>query len=704
MKLLLVISVIVTLTSGYYITPGQKVKHADKEFLELQIAVLDVFQHVRHESLQYQSIKDYKFEENYDKYTNVEAVKKFVRLYKEGFPNMDDLFTIFDEEKKDLVKVVFDVLYYAKDWETFINAMRWTRFNVNEGIFLYALQAAILHRPDMHGVVLPAPYELEPHYFYDSECMLRAAQYQMSRWVPDKLIDGVRIAFIPCNYTSSFVYANSERKLYYFTEDVGVNSYYHYFHLDYPYWLGGKEYGLHNDRRGELWLYKHQQILARYYLERLSNDLGEIPEISWYEPIATGYYPNLHYYLGDVFPSRNNYFNLYSPDTYSDIELIDDYERRIKDAIDYGFVTLPDGSHVDLTKPESIEVLGNLIQGNPDSVNTRFYKYIGLIARPLLSGSALHLELGKVLPGALEHYESSLRDPVFYQLYKRIIKWYWTFKDHLPHYTNDELDFAGVKIENVRIDKLVTYFDNFEADLTQAVDVDIWVDKPLAERDYGKVSFHNGEPFLIKSQQPRLNHMPFSYQLDVASDTATNGTVRVYLGPKFDSDGDVVDINENRENFVLLDIFGHDFVAGKNTIIRNSSQFPFYVKDRTPFYKLLKDAVLAYHDELKFPLDMSEAHCGFPDRLMLPKGKVGGMQYQFYFIISPYHAPKTPLHEGYDSSINCGVGSGARSYDALALGFPFDREIDESEWFTPNMHYEDVMIYHKKEVDLNATH
>uniref|UniRef100_A0A1B0D917 Hemocyanin middle domain-containing protein n=1 Tax=Phlebotomus papatasi TaxID=29031 RepID=A0A1B0D917_PHLPP len=109
------------------------------------------------------------------------------------------------------------------------------------------------------------------------------------------------------------------------------------------------------------------QILARYYLERLSNDLGHIPEFSWYEPIYTGYYPNLRYYNGVYFPSRPNYYNFYTEENYFDVDTLWTYEQRIRDAIDLGFIYLPDGTHVDLTKPDSIEYLGNLIQSNPDS-------------------------------------------------------------------------------------------------------------------------------------------------------------------------------------------------------------------------------------------------------------------------------------------------------------------------------------------------
>ncbi|KAH8338611.1 hypothetical protein KR074_007015, partial [Drosophila pseudoananassae] len=43
---------------------------------------------------------------------------------------------------------------------------------------------------------------------------------------------------------------------------------------------------------------------------------------------------------------------------------------------------------------------------------------------------------------------------------------------------------------------------------------------------------------------------------------------------------------------------------------------------------------------------------------------------------------------------SCGIGSGARFVDNMPFGYPFDREIDEYEFFVPNMYFKDVMIYH----------
>uniref|UniRef100_A0A182VZG2 Uncharacterized protein n=1 Tax=Anopheles minimus TaxID=112268 RepID=A0A182VZG2_9DIPT len=698
------------LAAGYVVAPEDKVTYADKDFLVRQKQMLEVFQHVHQHEVHtelWEVSKAYDIEKHYDQYSKVEAVKEFVALYKHGLLPFDEIFSVFDDHHREQAIALFHVFYYAKDWETFYKSVVWARFHVNEGMFVYAVTVAVLHRKDLAGLELPAPYEIYPYYFFNTEVVQKAAQYKMQGFSGVKKVDDVYTVVIPTNYTGWYVHTNVDQKVSYFTEDIGLNTYYYYFHADYPFWMGGKEYGLYKDRRGELYLFKHQQLLARYYLERLSNDLGTIPEFSWYKPIVTGYYPNMHYYNGVSFPSRDNYYEVSTPEHYHDIEEVVEYEHRIREAIDLGYIMLPDGRHVDLTKPESVEYLGNLVQANPDSVNSRFYKYVGWFARILLGGSIEHFENHKVLPGVLEHYETSLRDPMFYQLYKRIIQWYWEFKDHLKPYTKEELTFEELQLETVNVDKLVTYFDRSDADITNAVDVEVFDETTMKAgemKKFGKIAHYQGEDFVIKARQWRLNHMPFSVEYNVHANKDVKGIVRMYLGPKYDQYGHVYGVNENRENFVLLDTFEWEFKEGLNVFVRESTQFPMYVQDRTPYFELYKWVMDAYNGVREFPLDMTEAHCGFPSRLMLPKGKKGGMPFQLFFIVSPFHAPTVPHHEGYDYTLNCGVGSGARFIDSLPLGYPFDRPIDEKVWFTPNMYYLDTTIYHKKEAEINAVH
>lgn len=67
---------------------------------------------------------------------------------------------------------------------------------------------------------------------------------------------------IPRDYTASD--AEPEHRLAYFREDLGINLHHWHWHLVYPF--SGTEEVVRKDRRGELFYFMHQQIVARYIL------------------------------------------------------------------------------------------------------------------------------------------------------------------------------------------------------------------------------------------------------------------------------------------------------------------------------------------------------------------------------------------------------------------------------------------------------
>lgn len=62
------------------------------------------------------------------------------------------------------------------------------------------------------------------------------------------------------DYTASNL--DLEHRVAYFREDVGVNLHHWHWHLVYP--SSGRPEIANKDRRGELFYYMHQQLLARY--------------------------------------------------------------------------------------------------------------------------------------------------------------------------------------------------------------------------------------------------------------------------------------------------------------------------------------------------------------------------------------------------------------------------------------------------------
>lgn len=122
-----------------------------------------------------------------------------------------------------------------------------------------------------------------------------------------KTVGGVDYYYIPSNYTGWYVAGeemSEQQQLSYFSEDVGLNAFYVAMNHDFPIWMNSAQYNMPQHIRGELYIYTHKQLLNRYYLERLSNDLGEISYVDVNKPVVPSYYPMMHHPNGLPFLQR----------------------------------------------------------------------------------------------------------------------------------------------------------------------------------------------------------------------------------------------------------------------------------------------------------------------------------------------------------------------------------------------------------------
>ncbi|KAI5630886.1 hemocyanin, copper containing domain-containing protein [Phthorimaea operculella] len=239
---------------------------------------------------------------------------------------------------------------------------------------------------------------------------------------------------------------------------------------------------------------------------------------------------------------RTNNYVLIRDDNIDVLRLVDDYEMIIKEAIVKGYIEI-NGIRMELTKTDDIEMLGRLIYGKVDKMDKMTvdaYRYLLIICKSVLGLNTMRSDKYFVMPTVLDMYQTALRDPVFYMLQKRLCDFVWLFKKRLPSYTKEDLLFPGVKIDKIVVDKMVTYFDDYFMDMTNAV--------TLTEDEMKKG--HSDMKFLVRKR--RLNHYPFKVTLDVMSDKAADCVVRIFLGPKEDHMGRVIDINKNgRSKFIF---------------------------------------------------------------------------------------------------------------------------------------------------------
>lgn len=96
-------------------------------------------------------------------------------------------------------------------------------------------------------------------------------------------------------------------------------------------------------------------------------------------------------------------------------------------AIDLGYVYDSNGKQINIYTPDGMTILSNLIEGNVDSCNRRFYGMYDALARDVLGHNFDYKDKNKVIPSALQCYGTSMRDPAFYRLYKRILTYFHRF-------------------------------------------------------------------------------------------------------------------------------------------------------------------------------------------------------------------------------------------------------------------------------------
>lgn len=266
-------------------------------------------------------------------------------------------------------------------------------------------------------------------------------------------------------------------------------------------------------------------------------------------------------------------------------------------------------------------------------------------------------------PTTLDHYLTSLRDPIFWKLNKKIVKIIDNALSIIPTYTRSELYFAGVKIINVDIKKLSTSFDNFEFDVTDAL-------KPL----------DSDSTFQIKISQPRLKHKPFTIKVNVTSLVAQKGLMKVFLGPKM-LPGELA---LKQDKFMLLDTCEITLKKGGNIITRTSEE----ISNLSPDFMSLK----ALHQNLEdaefgiadLPIANIQSLTGFPSRLIIPKGTEDGLPLQIFIFVAPF------------AKVNIATSGTEFNSAILSPSFPLDLTISDNQLFDlPNVLVTEVILTHK---------
>ncbi|XP_026501330.1 phenoloxidase 1-like [Vanessa tameamea] len=599
----------------------------------------------------------------------------------------DSEFSILLPAHQEMADEVIDELLAVPEnqLQDLLSMCVYARVNLNPQLFNYCYSLALMHRPDTRNVPIQNFAETFPSKFVDSQVFSQARE---TARVAARAADAPRIPIIiPRDYTATDL--DIEHRLAYFREDIGINLHHWHWHLVYPFTSNQREI-VAKDRRGELFFYMHQQVIARYNGERLANSLARVKKFSNFsEPIPEAYFPKLDSLTTSRgWPPRQanmRWYDLNRPVDGLVVTLADmnRWRRNIEEAISTGLIRLPNGS----TQPLDIDTLGNIVEPSILSPNREYYgslhnnghSFAGYMHDP----TNRYLESFNVIADEA----TNMRDPFFYRWHAFIDDLFQRFKEspNVRPYTRSELENPGVQISSVRVESatgetntLSTYWMQSDVDLSRGLD------------------FSDRGPVYVRFTH--LNHRPFQYVIDVNNTgSARRSTVRIFMAPKFDERNLPWILSDQRKMFIEMDRFVVPLKAGKNTITRKSTQSILTI----PFEQTFRD-LSAQAGNARAPglASFNFCGCGWPQHMLVPRGTLPGMPYDLFVMLSNYELDSVNNPDGsemscVEASSFCGLKD--RLYpDRRSMGYPFDRPSSSApsiqDFILPNMALVDVTI------------
>ncbi|XP_038212997.1 phenoloxidase subunit 1-like isoform X2 [Zerene cesonia] len=590
-------------------------------------------------------------------------------------------FSLWVPKHKEMATKLIDIFIGMRDVEDLQSLCSYCQLRINPYLFNYCLSVAILHREDTKGLNIPTFAETFPDKFMDPKVFRKARE--VSTVVPS----GNRMpVVIPQNYTASEW--DQEQRVAYFREDIGINLHHWHWHLVYPFDSADRTI-VAKDRRGELFYYMHQQIVARYTTERFCNKLGAPRRFSNFrEPIEEGYFPKLDSQVASrAWPPRFAGSTIRDIDRpvdqiRVDVAQLETWRDRFLDAIDKMSVMLKNGRRVPLDEETGIDMLGNMMESSILSPNRDFYGDLHNMGHVFISYShdPDHRNLEQF--GVMGDSATAMRDPVFYRWHAYVDDLFQLYKNKLPPYTTDKLDFPGVRVASVSVESsggpnvFRTQWEQSTVELGRGLDF-----TPRGS---------------VLARFTHLTHDDFTYVIEVnnTSGAALMGTVRLFLAPAADGAGAPLAFADQRRLMIELDKFTQALPAGSSTVRRRSAQSSVTI----PYERTFRRQAARPGEPGAAPAaDFDFCGCGWPHHMLLPKGAPDGFPVVLFAMVSNWAEDRVEQDTAgtcTDAASYCGLRD-RRYPDRRAMGFPFDRPAPAAslaDFLTPNMSVRDCSI------------
>ncbi|ALC44525.1 CG8100 [Drosophila busckii] len=397
-------------------------------------------------------------------------------------------------------------------------------------------------------------------------------------------------------------------------------------------------------RSSEVLLQNLRQLLARLNQERISMRLGNDEGNN----------------LGLLYPQnqaqryalRLNEMRMESRRNRQMLEQINQIESRLQQVINQQVRGIDINNGMQLEQQQEVEcMIGDVLMG-----------HLGEVGIINILGELLQLD------------ELRLNNPVLLHTLRRIVNIVDQQREQLLGvYRREQLLMSDVSINDVRVSKLRTRIEDFDVELNNMLEQ---------------------TQQTIVARQQRLNNKPFTIDMDISSQRAQDVIIRVFLGPRQDVNGRDVSLEQRRADFVLLDAVNRQLQSGRNLIQLRSADITWTTRDVTPLreiYRRVMTALRGQSDELVISEMVGETGC-FPQRLLLPRGRVEGLPMQLLVIVSPMQR-QGRVERRIDGVIGISLAS---LMDSRPLGFPMDRRIESEQQLLQlsNVQIQDVVIVH----------
>lgn len=508
-----------------------------------------------------------------------------------------------------------------------------------------------------------------------------------------------------------------EPAMSWFRADIMLNDHHDHWHRVYP--TSGVN-GALKDRQGELFIYMHQQMLARYDTERIAVGLPRVRPLSNYreklygfdaggfqvfedddttDPTRTysGRPPGLS--MADariVAPRVANRRLENAPYGVADHEARRD---RVLQAVRDGAITGPGGASM----PLDVNLLCCVAEANFGSPNLEEYVDARGNIRRIVSAHSFYGQLhnyGHVLiadlnertgnGGVMSDPATALLDPVFYRWHKQIddVACAWQERQE----PNDFSDAPPVLIRNVlsgaergvRSPDIILClksqvagandpaFDwerfgvsrfggaNWDKDFS-AGDADGAATSELVTRWHKRVpKGSDGQPLGLGEPVTYLDQDEFVYFIRVENrhGSAKRVTARIFLAAERHA--------TDRRMWIEMDKFIVELAGGQKRVIVRDAAFSSVI--RRPAQKPPNPAAARANGQARDDY----CACGWPFNLLLPRGTETGMPFRLMVMLTDAEKDKVEEPDECGSMSYCGKRD--RKYpDTRPMGYPFDR-------------------------------